>query len=52
MVPKPTLLPAMNTPIMLVNSSGAEPPAAIRVAPATSGVISQLLMMTSSAGTK
>ena len=38
-VPIPTSLWAINTPIMLVKSSGAEPPAAINVAPATSGLI-------------
>ena len=38
MVPMPTSLTAMNTPMMEVNSSGAEPPAAINVAPATSGL--------------
>ena len=30
----------MNTPMMEVKSSGADPPAAMKVAPATSGVIS------------
>ena len=38
-VPIPTSLWAINTPIMLVKSSGADPPAAINVAPATSGLI-------------
>ena len=38
-VPIPTSLWAMNTPIILVKSSGADPPAAINVAPATSGLI-------------
>ena len=39
MVPMPTSLLAINTPMMLVKSSGADPPAAINVAPATSGLI-------------
>ena len=38
-VPMPTSLFAMNTPIILVKSSGADPPAAMKVAPATSGLI-------------
>ena len=33
MVPIPTSLKAMNTPMIEVNSSGADPPAAINVAP-------------------
>lgn len=36
MVPVPTSPLAMNTPRMAVNSSGADDPAAINVAPATS----------------
>ncbi|TRY67508.1 hypothetical protein TCAL_16956 [Tigriopus californicus] len=39
MVPIPTSLLAMNTPMMEVKSSGADPPAAMKVAPATSGLI-------------
>jgi hypothetical protein len=39
MVPMPTSLLAMNTPMTEVKSSGAEPPAAMKVAPATSGLI-------------
>ena len=38
-VPMPTSLNAIKTPIMEVNNSGAEPPAAIKVAPATSSDI-------------
>ena len=38
MVPIPTSLCAMKTPMTEVKSSGAEPPAAIKVAPATSGL--------------
>lgn len=51
-VPNPTLLFAMNTPISAVNSSGALPPAAINVAPATSSSIWNRSTNTSSAGTK
>ena len=39
MVPIPTSLLEMNTPMIEVNNSGADPPAAINVAPATSGLI-------------
>jgi hypothetical protein len=53
MVPKPTEpLLAKKTPISDVNSSGADPPAAMSVAPATSSLMSNFSMMTSSAGTK
>ena len=52
MVPKPTLLFAMKTPMRDVKSSGADPPAAMNVAPATSSSISYLSHKTSSAGTK
>ena len=38
-VPIPPSFWAIKTRIMAVNSSGADPPAAIKVAPATSGVI-------------
>ena len=38
MVPIPTSFLAMKTPMTEVKSSGAEPPAAIKVAPATSGL--------------
>ena len=38
-VPIPTSFLAKKMPIIEVNSSGADPPAAIKVAPATSGVI-------------
>lgn len=48
MVPNPTELCA-NVPMNEVNSSGAEPPAAISVAPAISGSISHLLTITSRA---
>lgn len=40
MVPIPTSFWAMKTPMTEVNNSGADPPAAMKVAPATSGVIS------------
>lgn len=36
MVPIPTSSLDMNTPMTLVKSSGADPPAAMNVAPATS----------------
>ncbi len=39
MVPIPTSLLAMKTPMIDVKSSGAEPPAAMKVAPATSGLM-------------
>ena len=38
MVPKPTSEKEMKTPMNEVASSGAEPPAAIHVAPATSSL--------------
>ena len=38
-VPIPTSLNAIKTPIIDVNNSGAEPPAAMNVAPATSSEI-------------
>ena len=38
-VPIPTSFLAMKTPMMEVKSSGADPPAAMKVAPATSGLI-------------
>ena len=38
-LPIPTSLLAMKTPMTLVKSSGADPPAAMNVAPATSGLI-------------
>lgn len=52
MVPMPTLLCEMKTPMTEVKSSGAEPPAAMKVAPATSSEISSFSVMTVSAGTK
>ena len=52
MVPIPTSENAMNTPITEVKSSGADPPAAMKVAPATSSLIPSFSMMTSSEGTK
>ena len=39
MVPMPTSFLAKKMPIIEVKSSGADPPAAMNVAPATSGVI-------------
>ena len=39
MVPMPTSFLAKKIPIIEVKSSGADPPAAMNVAPATSGVI-------------
>ena len=51
-VPIPTSLTAMKTPMMDVNNSGADPPAAMKVAPATSGVIPNFSVMTSREGTK
>ncbi len=39
MVPMPTSFFAKKMPMIEVNSSGAEPPAAMNVAPATSGVM-------------
>jgi hypothetical protein len=52
MVLKPTLDLDTKTPMKLVASSGAEPPAAIRVAPATSGVMLHTSEISSIAGTK
>ena len=52
MVPMPTSLCATKTPMMLVKSSGALPPAAMNVAPATSCEIDSFSVMTSSDGTK
>uniref|UniRef100_A0A182JFK3 Uncharacterized protein n=1 Tax=Anopheles atroparvus TaxID=41427 RepID=A0A182JFK3_ANOAO len=51
-VPMPTSLNDTNTPMMLVNSSGALPPAAMNVAPATSSVMPSFSIITSSEGTK
>mmetsp|Transcript_62514 Transcript_62514/g.125222 ORF Transcript_62514/g.125222 Transcript_62514/m.125222 type:complete len:249 (-) Transcript_62514:6-752(-) len=51
MVPMPTS-ERLNVPMRLVKSSGAEPPAAIKVAPATSSLTSFLSWITSSAATK
>ena len=42
MVPIPTSETAMKTPMTEVNSSGAEPPAAMKVAPATSSLMAHL----------
>lgn len=50
-VPTPTSLSTV-TPAIEVNSSGAEDPAAIKVAPATSSDRSSLSLMTSNDGTK
>ena len=50
-VPMPTSEP-LNVPMRLVASSGAEPPAAMSVAPATSFESSIFSAMISSAGTK
>lgn len=52
MVPMPTSSYEMNTPMMLVNSSGADPPAAMKVAPATSSEMPAFSVMTSKDGTK
>ena len=52
MVPIPTSSNDTNTPIIDVKSSGAEPPAAMKVAPATSSAISSFSMITSRDGTK
>lgn len=52
MVPIPTLLWEIKTPMREVKSSGAEPPAAMNVAPATSSEICSLSVMTPKAGTK
>ena len=43
---------AKNTPTMFVKSSGAEPPAAMNVAPATSSVSAHRSHISSSAATK
>ena len=51
MVPKPTV-DRLNVPTNDVASSGADPPAAMSVAPATSSLSSHFSAMTSSAGTK
>ena len=51
MVPKPTA-DRLNVPTNDVASSGADPPAAMSVAPATSSLSSHFSAMTSSAGTK
>ena len=50
-VPTPTSLSTV-TPAIEVNSSGADDPAAINVAPATSSDKSSFSLMTSSEGTK
>ena len=50
-VPKPTA-DCVNVPMSEVKSSGAEPPAAMKVAPATSGDTCSVSTSTSSAGTK
>ena len=42
MVPIPTSETAMKTPMTEVKSSGADPPAAMKVAPATSSLIPHL----------
>ena len=52
MVPNPTLDLAMKTPMSAVKSSGAEPPAAMNVAPATSSSMPYRSTSTSKAGTK
>ena len=51
-VPNPTLDFAIKTPMSAVKSSGALPPAAMNVAPATSSSILYFSTSTSSAGTK
>ena len=50
-VPKPTA-DCVNVPMSEVKSSGAEPPAAMKVAPATSGESLSSSMISSSDGTK
>jgi hypothetical protein len=45
-VPMPTLSLDINTPITLVKNSGALPPAAINVAPATSSDIANFSVIT------
>ena len=52
MVPMPTSEKEMKTPMTEVKSSGAEPPAAMKVAPATSSEHPMTSMMTSRDGTK
>ena len=51
-VPNSTSLFTTSSPMKDVTSSGADPPAAIRVAPATSLPMLNASVMTSSAGTK
>mmetsp|Transcript_43446 Transcript_43446/g.81153 ORF Transcript_43446/g.81153 Transcript_43446/m.81153 type:complete len:277 (+) Transcript_43446:433-1263(+) len=51
-VPVPMSLSVIMAPIRDVKNSGAEPPAAMNVAPATSGESSRTSEITSSAGTK
>ncbi|KNC33814.1 hypothetical protein FF38_10820 [Lucilia cuprina] len=51
-VPMPTSSNDTKTPITLVNNSGALPPAAMNVAPATSSVMPNFSMITSKEGTK
>ena len=51
-VPIPTLFCAMNTPITEVKNSGADPPAAMNVAPATSSLMSSFSVITPNDGTK
>ena len=52
MVPIPTSEKEMNTPMTDVKSSGADPPAAMKVAPATSSEHPMTSMITSREGTK
>merc|ERR1719193_2466721 len=52
MVPMPTSLLAMKTPKREVKSSGADPPAAMNVAPATSSDSDSFSAIISSEGTK
>ena len=47
MVPMPTLSWAMKTPMTEVKNSGALPPAAMKVAPATSSLIANFSVITS-----
>jgi len=51
-VPIPTSSNDTNTPMTDVKSSGADPPAAMKVAPATSSAISNFSIITSNDGTK
>lgn len=51
-VPIPTLFWAMNTPMTEVKNSGADPPAAMNVAPATSSDSDNFSVRTSREGTK